>query len=291
MRALTYADQDGDRLRLSQICASAAAEILRLIDSFVGGDTLSDPEYRAFRERIGPEVVALLQADVVGPVVAGLDVGPDGRASVVLDTERLSSYQPPADIDPLLARTAWLCAEVPSMDAFYGQLYPPEKKRLAEIVRVARALDFERQQDRDQAEAMLLELEVMHLWAHPGGRLMRKDPASIAVFRERVAALAPLVAQADEKHRHMRAVLDGAETPKDPAEARQAAVQEIATLDAKQRALEEALEETRARRERVSAVLATINRRPAPALVCPQCNRAPSATPAGPVCFPCGWTP
>lgn len=295
MRALTFADQDGDRHRIATVCAAGAAEVLRLIDSFVGDSTLSDPDYRAFRERIGPEVVAILQADVVGPVVASLDVGADGRASVTLSTERIGTYQPPADVDPLLGRMAWLCSEVPSMDAFYGQLYPAEKRRLAEIVRAAKGLDFERQEHRDQAEAMLPELEVMHLWAHPGGRLMRKDPTSIAAFRERIAALAPLVADADRKGRHLRDVLEGTAAPEDPEEARRAVAAELATLAAEEQAFEQALAQLRARRERVAATAArlTPTHRPAQAqaLACPLCERPASATPDGPVCYPCGWSP
>lgn len=196
MRVRTFGDQDASRQAVAKVCARAVVEVLRLLDAFVG-DAAGSPEFMAFREAFGPELLAILQSEVAGPIIAGLDLEADGRASLARAADRLRTYEVPPEVDTLLGRLAWLVEEVPSMARFFGQLYAADERRLEELVNRARALDLERPADRTAGEEIVAELEVLHLWAHPSGRILRGDVKAIARFREVVGSWGSLLVQTE----------------------------------------------------------------------------------------------
>lgn len=282
MRVAAFADQDASRTAVAGICARAAAELLHVIDTFTG-DPGTD-EYRAFRSALAPELVALLQADVVGPLLSGLTLDGEGRATV--SDLPLRTYEAQDEIDPLLGRLSWLVAEVPSMADFYGQLHPGERERVDALVDDAHRLDLEKEADRERATAIVADLEVFHLWAHPGGRVVRKDPVAVEAFRREVAGWAALVLAADEEAKHRRDVIEGRAEPRDPEAAAIACREELAALEWEIEGAERALTELVERRRQVATVAAALPK-PKTAGRCEHCDGPLAATPKGPVCYGC----
>jgi hypothetical protein len=95
------------------------------------------------------------------------------------------------------------------MAHFFRQLYAADERRLEELVTRARALDLEREADRKVGEDIVAELEVLHLWAHPSGRVLRGDVKAIARFREVVGSWGGLIARTEEE----RPVIEPPEPP------------------------------------------------------------------------------
>tara|TARA_Y100000361_G_scaffold136903_1_gene137903 strand:+ start:1846 stop:2661 length:816 start_codon:yes stop_codon:yes gene_type:complete len=178
----SFGDQDQCRSEISKICARFALDAISLIDGSTSGDF--DPEspeakaYLDFREWLGPELVLLAQASIVSPVLSSMRV--DGEGYVYIHSDLPEVQVQRSHVFVKAGRIAWLCAEIPSLDSAYGELYEDESEEAARICKEADALDLADEKDLSRADELLPRLEELYRYAQPGFRIYRGDKEAIA---------------------------------------------------------------------------------------------------------------
>jgi len=262
----TFADQDSARTLLQDLAAARAEHVVHQVDlTTSGGDGLSAfeareaeefPAYSEFRRWLGATVGQALLS-FAGTVLASSSVDDDGRVSI--SDEKLGESADKLDKRAGLAqRLQWLVDEIPSLQAFYRQLYDAEAVRAKALCAVVDALDLGTPAGFKRAVDLWPEMETIYLWAQPGARIARLDPEAVEGARAALDRWAQRIAEKEEEQVRARGLASGDITPETDDDLRigiAAAEAEIDEIQAKLKATEKAVADLRARQDDASTRL------------------------------------
>lgn len=197
VRVKSFYNQEHARVAISELCARCVHDVLYMLDVATGPDGPDesgepiDPEtsklYKEFRDWFAPNVGAAIQGLVVGPLLSRISFDSDGL--VHIEDEVYSSYddtRKQGNVSTMVARMKWIASEIPILVESYGQLYEEESSIALAMCDDVFSFNYDCGIDEVQqfVEECLPKLEMYHLHAQEGGRLLRGDIEAEQQFRE-----------------------------------------------------------------------------------------------------------